>query len=156
MVLRKNSSKYNSTTNFSNADSSQRSSITTLADSESPKIQRLAKSGLYINPSDALKFFSTQVNFHQYAKYGTYWLWSFQTGGTKLERFLPQNQHTQRKLLNFQNWVSGEVSKSAKSPNLLTFKVNFLCQKLSESFSIFFSLKNINLEAHFSKMTPKF
>ena len=26
---------------------------------------------------------------------------------------------------------------------------NFLCQKSSESFSIFFSLKNINLEAHF-------
>ena len=37
-------------------------------------------------------------------------------GGTKLERFLPknQNQHTQRKLLNFENWVNGEVSKSAK------------------------------------------
>ena len=32
-------------------------------------------------------------------------------GGTKLERFLPENQHTQRKLLNFENWVSGEVSK---------------------------------------------
>ena len=63
VVLRKNSSKYNSTTNFSNADSSQKSSITTIADSESPKLQRLAKSGLYINPSDALKFFSTQVNF---------------------------------------------------------------------------------------------
>ena len=62
VVLRKNSSKYNSTTNFSNADSSQKSSITTIADSESPKLQRLAKSGLYINPSDALKFFSTQVN----------------------------------------------------------------------------------------------
>ena len=30
-----------------------------------------------------------------------------------------------------------------------TFKVNFLCQKSSESFSIFFSLKNTNLEAHF-------
>ena len=40
-----------------------------------------------------------------------YWLWSFQTGGTKLERFLPKNQHTQRKLLNFENCVSGEVSK---------------------------------------------
>ena len=53
-------------------------------------------------------------------------LWSFQTGGTKLERFLPKNQHTQRKLSNFENWVSGEVSKSAKSPNLLTFKVNLL------------------------------
>ena len=82
-----------------------------------------------------------------------YGLWSFQTGGTKLERFLPKNQHTQRKLLNFENWVNGEVSKSAKSPNLLTFKVNFLYQKLSESFSIFFSLKNINLGAHFLLLT---
>ena len=67
-----------------------------------------------------------------------YGLWSFQTGGTKLERFLTKNQHTQRKLLNFQNWVNGEVPKSAKSPNLLTFKVSFRCQKSSESFSIFF------------------
>ena len=33
-----------------------------------------------------------------------YWLWSFQTGGTKLERFLHKNQHTQRKLLNFEFW----------------------------------------------------
>ena len=31
-----------------------------------------------------------------------YGLWSFQTGGTKLEWFLPKNQHTQRKLLNFE------------------------------------------------------
>ena len=38
-------------------------------------------------------------------------LWSFQPGGTKLERFLRKNQHTQRKLLNFENWVNGEVSK---------------------------------------------
>ena len=43
-----------------------------------------------------------------------YRLWSFQTGGIKLERFFPKNQHTQRKLLNFENWVNGEVSKSAK------------------------------------------
>ena len=45
-----------------------------------------------------------------------YGLWSFQTGGTKLERFLPKIQHTQRKLLNFENWVHDEekVSKSAK------------------------------------------
>ena len=74
-------------------------------------------------------------------------------GYVKLERFLLKNQHTQRKLLNFENWVNGEVSKSAKSPNLLTFKVNFLYQKLSESFSIFFSLKNINLGAHFLLLT---
>ena len=37
-----------------------------------------------------------------------------QQGGTKLERFLPKNLHTQRKLLNFENWVHGEVSRSAK------------------------------------------
>ena len=37
-----------------------------------------------------------------------------QWGGTKLESFLPKNQHTQRKLLNFENWVTGKVSKSAK------------------------------------------
>ena len=34
-----------------------------------------------------------------------YGLLNFQTGGTKLDRFLPKNQHTQRKLLNFENWV---------------------------------------------------
>ena len=32
-------------------------------------------------------------------------------GVFKLERFLPKNQHTQRKLLNFENWVNEEVSK---------------------------------------------
>ena len=66
------------------------------------------------------------------------WVAEFSNGGYKIRRFLPKNQHTQRKLLNFENWVNGEMSKSANSPNLLTFKVNFLCQKLSESFSIFF------------------
>ena len=35
----------------------------------------------------------------------------FSNGGTKLERFLPKNQHTQRKLLNFENWVNGKVLK---------------------------------------------
>ena len=43
-----------------------------------------------------------------------YQLWSFQAGGTKLGRFLPKNQDTQRKFLNFENWGNGEVSKSAK------------------------------------------
>ena len=38
----------------------------------------------------------------------------FSNGGTKLERFLPKNQHTQRKLLNIENWVNGEVSKVPK------------------------------------------
>jgi hypothetical protein len=36
----------------------------------------------------------------------------FSCGGYKIrERFLPKNQ---RKLLNFENWVNGEVSKIAK------------------------------------------
>ena len=35
----------------------------------------------------------------------------FKRGVQKLERFLPKNQHTQRKFLNFENWVNGEVSK---------------------------------------------
>ena len=43
-----------------------------------------------------------------------YGLWSFQTGDTKLERFLPKNQLTQRKLLNFEFWIDGELSKSTK------------------------------------------
>jgi hypothetical protein len=35
----------------------------------------------------------------------------FSSGGTKVERFLPNNQNTKRKLLNFENWYSGELSK---------------------------------------------
>ena len=38
----------------------------------------------------------------------------FKRGGTKLERFLHKNHNTQQKLLNFMNWVNGEVSKSPK------------------------------------------
>ena len=41
------------------------------------------------------------------------------------------------------------MSKVPKFDQNLTFNVNFLCQKLSEPFSIFFSFKNINLGAHF-------
>ena len=39
-----------------------------------------------------------------------YRLSKFQAGNTKLERFLPKNQHTRQKFLNFENWVNGEVS----------------------------------------------
>ena len=35
----------------------------------------------------------------------------FQVWGYKIERFLPKNQHAQRKLLNFENWCSRELSK---------------------------------------------
>ena len=40
-----------------------------------------------------------------------YRLWSFQAGGTKVEMFLHKNQHTQRKLLNFEFWINGELSQ---------------------------------------------
>ena len=35
--------------------------------------------------------------------------------GTKLERFLPKNQHTQRTLLNFENWINGGLRSFQKS-----------------------------------------
>ena len=43
-----------------------------------------------------------------------YGLWSFQTGYTKLERFLHKNQQNLWKLLNFENWTYGEPQKFAK------------------------------------------
>jgi hypothetical protein len=52
-----------------------------------------------------------------------YGLWSFQTGGTKLERFLLKNQHTQRKCLNFENWTNREHQLLAK---IRVFKVDYL------------------------------
>ena len=55
-------------------------------------------------------------------------------GGTKLERFLPKNQHTQRKLLNFENWVNGEVSKSAK----ILLSSQFSMSKIIQIFLTFF------------------
>ena len=36
---------------------------------------------------------------------------NLKAGGTKLERFLHKNQHIQRKLLNFEFWINGELSK---------------------------------------------
>ena len=54
-----------------------------------------------LEPCDMLKI----ANLRQYG------LWRFQTRYTKLERFLHKNQHTQRKLLNFEDWCNVEVSK---------------------------------------------
>ena len=54
------------------------------------------------------------ANQNFYSTYRTIWqygLWSFQAGGTKLERFLHKNQHTHRKLLNFEFCFNGELSK---------------------------------------------
>ena len=71
------------------------------------------------------------VNIWQYG------LWSFQTGDTKLERFLPKNQHTQRKLLNFENWISGSLRGFQKleflKSNIFIFSVKKY-HKLISSF----------------------
>ena len=51
----------------------------------------------------------TNVFFFFIQKVGTteqYGNIGFQVGDTKLEIFLPKNKHIQRKLLNFENWVS--------------------------------------------------
>ena len=43
------------------------------------------------------------------------WVVEFSNGGTKLERILLKNQHTHRKLLNFENWVNGGLRSFQKS-----------------------------------------
>ena len=48
-----------------------------------------------------------------------YGLWSFQTGYIKLERFLPKNQHTQRKFFNFENWTNGASVLHNRYPGLV-------------------------------------
>ena len=40
-----------------------------------------------------------------------YRFWSFEVGGTKLEISLLKNQHTQGKLMKFEFWINGEMSK---------------------------------------------
>ena len=37
------------------------------------------------------------------------WVVEFSSGGFKVRKVLPKNQLTQRKLLNFKNWVNGEL-----------------------------------------------
>ena len=39
----------------------------------------------------------------------------FKRGVIKLERFLPKNQHPQRKSLNFENWIIGGLRSFQKS-----------------------------------------
>ena len=60
----------------------------------------------------------------------------FPKGGYKIRKILPKNQQNQRKLLNFEFWINGEPSKSAKiwlsksffyvknHPNFLNFFCN--------------------------------
>ena len=54
---------------------------------------------------NALLFNELQIE-NGHVELWQYGLWSFQRGGTKLERFLPKNQHTQRKSFNFVNKIT--------------------------------------------------
>ena len=47
-------------------------------------------------------------------QYGNTGCGVFKRGGTKLERFLLKNQHTKRKILNFEFGINGKLSKNAK------------------------------------------
>ena len=66
----------------------------------------------------------------------------FSSQDTKLERFLPKNPHTQRKLLNFENWVNGEVSKIRrhfrnKSRSILMLSKNVNNKKCAPKLILF-------------------
>ena len=69
---------------------------------------------IYDKIANVLKTIVTRVVWQFGSTLWQYGLWSFQMGDTKLERFLPKNQPTQRKLLNFEFWIIGELSKSTK------------------------------------------
>ena len=66
-----------------------------------------------------------EEEYYDFFSYGELWqyeVWSFQTGYTKLERFLHKNQHAQRKWLNFENWTNEEPQYLAK---IRVFKVDY-------------------------------
>ena len=71
--------------------------------------KRLANNITDVQKFATFRFSPARLTLWQYG------LWSFQTGGTKLERFLLKNQHTQRKLLNFENWINGGLRSSQKT-----------------------------------------
>ena len=59
-------------------------------------------------------------------------LWSFQLGGTTLERFLHKNQRTWRKLLNFEFQMNGELSKIGHCFSyVIKWSKNWFYQKMS-------------------------
>ena len=67
-----------------------------------------------------------------HAYYGSTGCGVFKQGYTKSDRFLHKNQHTQRKLLNFEYWTNGESQQLAK---IRGFKVDyfyFSCIKLEK------------------------
>ena len=68
----------------------------------------------------------------------------FSNGNTKLERFLPKNQHTQRKSMKFEFWINVELSKIA---NIWLSKSIFYV-KNHRSLSDFFFHWRISIKEH--------
>ena len=66
-----------------------------------------------------------KLQFNAIWKLWQYGLWSFQTGYTKLQRFLHKNQHTQRKLLNFEHWTNGEPHSSLQKSEFVKLIISF-------------------------------
>ena len=83
------------------------SKLCSIVEHPEAKIEKLS---LLFRPQNQLLVRKYLANFIHCVLW-QYELWSCQAGGTKLERFLPEDQQDQRKLLNFENWVNGEVSK---------------------------------------------
>ena len=96
----------------------------------------------------SLHFAPARHVYCMYLKYGSTGCWVFKQGVQNWKK-MPKNQHTQREFLNFENWCNGEVSKSA----LTRLWKSIFCVKNHQNLSHFFSLKNINLGAHFLLLT---
>ena len=75
----------------------------------------------------------------------------FLSGEYQIRKILPKNQHTQRKLMNFENWVNGEVSKIRrhfrnKSRSILILSKNVNNKKCAPKLE-FFNVKKIEKDS---------
>ena len=69
----------------------------------------------------------------------------FSSGVTKLIRFLPKNLNTQRKLLNFEFWNNGELSKRA----IIWLSKSIFSVKNHPNLSHFFFIKDYQFRSTF-------
>ena len=74
------------------------------------------------------------------------WVVEFSSRGYKIRRFLPKNQHIQRKWLNFENWcIIGRWQKEPK----FDFQSQFSTSKNLEIFLIFCFIKKYQFRSTF-------
>ena len=78
----------------------------------------------------------------------------FLSRGTKLERFLPKNQHIQRKLLNFENWTNGKVSKIEHNFSDKVISIFFTPRlKTQQPVLPYFAATSLNYKNYFFQIT---